>query len=111
MTYKEIPVPVLYIVVVRTLYSRNARVDVGGRGWSGWTRVDAGGPGGRDAGGPGGPGGGRCSVGGSGWTRFSFGQVGIFQNLNQNLPACAARENLRKFACPECTLHSAESGP
>jgi hypothetical protein len=31
----------------------------------------------------------------------SLGQLGIFQNLNENLPARAARENLRKFACPE----------
>ena len=27
--------------------------------------------------------------------------MGIFQNLNENLPARAARENLQKFACPE----------
>ena len=28
-----------------------------------------------------------------------LGLVGIFEDLNQNLPARAARENLRKFAC------------
>ena len=28
-------------------------------------------------------------------------QAGIFEDLNENLPARAARENLRKFACPE----------
>ena len=29
----------------------------------------------------------------------ALGLVGIFEDLNQNLPARAARENLRKFAC------------
>jgi len=30
---------------------------------------------------------------------WGLGLVGIFEDLNQNLPARAARENLRKFAC------------
>jgi len=29
----------------------------------------------------------------------TLGQVGIFENLKENLPARAARENLRRFAC------------
>ena len=43
---------------------------------------------------------GTCELEDMGGVPRKLGQLGIFQNLNENLPARAARENFPKFACP-----------